>query len=96
MNTYNLITIRDGQAAAVEPLISDSADKAIAYAAGMLSERVKGREEMFTSLGVRWFVDCGDRDILDMAMPVGDQLGAFRLVQAQDRLNLLWLPEVRA
>lgn len=92
MQTYNLITLVNEQTAVVEPLVADTPEKAIAYAAGMLSERVKGHEDMFMSPGVRWGIDTGQLDLANVMMLTGEALGAFDLVQIAGLPKLVWSP----
>ena len=92
LNTYNLIRVHNGQTAAVEPLIADSADKAIAHSAGMLTERIKGHEDMFMSPGLRWAIDTGQLDLANVAMLTGPVLGTFDLIQLGDARKLVWSP----
>lgn len=72
--------------------MADTGEKAVAYAAGMLSERVKGHEEMFVSPGVRWGLDAGEMDLADVTMLFGTVLGAFDLIRQGGRPRLVWTP----
>jgi hypothetical protein len=90
MTTFNLITLTNGQTAGVEPLIAETAELATAYAAGMITERVKGHEDMFMSPRVRWAIDTGVVDLVNVTMLTGDVVGTFDLVQRDGAAKLVW------
>jgi hypothetical protein len=90
MTTYNLTSLVNGTTSVVEPLVADTEEKAVAFAAGLLTERVKGHEAMFMSPGVRWAVDTAVMDLASVTMLTGDVIGMFDLVIREGQPKLVW------
>ena len=92
LTTYNLLTLIDGRLSAIEPVVSDTNEGAIAFASGVLTERLKGHLGMFVALKVRWGVDTGNRDLGDVTLATGPALGAFDIVTCSEGPRLVWSP----
>ena len=90
MTTYNLTSLVNGTTSVVEPLVADTEEKAVAFAAGLLTERVKGHEAMFMSPGVRWAVDTHVMDLANVTMLTGDVIGVFDLLMQDGQPKVIF------
>ena len=88
--TYHLLTLIDGKLSGIEPVVADTEDTAIAFASGVLNERIKGDIGMFLALKVRWGLDTGNRDLGDVMLETGPALGAFDIVTWGGGPRLVW------
>ena len=88
--TYNLLTVIDGRMSAIEPIVADSEESAIAFASGMLKERTKGHLPMFAALKVRWGLDTGDRDMGEVFLATGPVVGVFDIVSFGGIVKMVW------
>ena len=88
--TYNLFTLIDGQMSAIEAVVSETEEGAIAFASGMLTERIKGHVDMFVTLKVRWGLDTGNRELGEVMLATGPAIGAFDIVTGCGGHKLVW------
>ncbi len=90
ITNYNLTTLVDGDTSVVDGIAAGSPEQAIAFAAGILTERVKGHETMFMSPGVRWTIDTAVMDLENVTMLPGEVIGMFDLVLQAGQPRLVW------
>ena len=90
MTTYNLITMHGDQVSAIEPIICDVQQDAVAFSCGVLTERTKAHAEMYANLGVHWMIEEGERFLGDATVPAGRRVGIWRLAFAQGQPRLVW------
>ena len=88
--TYNLLALIDDRMSAIEPIVSDTEDRAIAFASGLLQERTKGHHPMFAKLKVRWGLDTGDRDTGEVTLATGPVVGGFDIVSFGGAVKMVW------
>ena len=73
-----------------EPIYAPTADHAVIYAQGVLTERTKGHEDFLIEAGVRY---CVDNDVQDPGAYILNPktlVGTWHLVQDQPAPRLVW------
>lgn len=73
-----------------EPIYAPTADHAVIYTQGVLSERTKGHEDFLIEAGVRYCVDNDVQDPGAYILNLKTLVGTWHLIQDQPSARLVW------
>ena len=73
-----------------EPIYAPSADHAVIYAQGVLTERTKGHEDFLIEAGVRYCVDNDVQDPGAYILNMKTLVGTWHLIHDQPSARLVW------